>query len=89
MGTEGDMFSFVNYESLFSMGKSRAEKIIALNKDFTYIKFEDQLPAGIKEKDSIENMSYVPDSSHRGLQGAKQPGKRFSIRLCRKDGRSE
>ena len=61
VGTEGDMFSFVNYESLFSMGKSRAEKIIALNKDFTYIKFEDQLPAGIKEKDSIENMSYVPD----------------------------
>lgn len=61
VGTVGDTFSFVNYESLFSMGESRAEEIVRLNKDFTYVKFEDRLPRDIKEKDSIENMSYVPD----------------------------
>ena len=61
VGTVGDTFSFVNYESLFSMGESRAEEIVRLNKDFTYVKFKDRLPRDIKEKDSIENMSYVPD----------------------------
>ena len=43
------------------MGASRTEEIITLNKDFTYVKFAEKLPEGIKEKDSIENVSYVPN----------------------------
>ena len=61
VGGAGDSFSFVRYESLLSMGESRAEKLITLNKDYTYVKFADKLPEGIKEKDSIENISYVPE----------------------------
>lgn len=40
--------------------------MIALNKDYTYLKFEKELPEGIKEKDSIENISYVPDVQIEG-----------------------
>lgn len=61
VGKSGDHFSFVRYESLLSMGESRTEEIITLNKDFTYVKFAEKLPEGIKEKDSIENVSYVPN----------------------------
>ncbi len=66
VGNAGDTFSFVRYETLLSMGESRAEQVIALNKDYTYLKFEKELPEGIKEKDSIENISYVPDVQIEG-----------------------
>lgn len=59
-GDVGDCISFVNYDTIFSMGKGIIETVEMLNKDYTYVRFSEPMPK-VKEKDVIENVSYVPD----------------------------
>lgn len=61
VGMAGDDFSFVDFDTLHSKGKGKAEQIFVLNKDYVYVKFENDIPKNVKEKDCIENKSYVPD----------------------------
>ena len=60
VGDVGDEISFVEHKSMLPYGKAVIEDIYMINKDYTYLKFNQSIE-NMKTMDVVENSSYIPD----------------------------